>query len=66
MVHVAIVIHGVAGVGYHNHSTIVKLSITLCPQLILSTLLMLVRRREHSKLISSTLIKTGMVIKFVL
>ena len=76
MVHVAIAIHGVADVGCHRASTnkdcvtqvstLSKLSIRLCLQLILNILLMLVRRRECNKLISSTLTKIGMVIKFVL
>ena len=76
MVHAAIAIHDVADVGYRRVSTnkdcvtqvstIVKSSIRLCLQLILNILLMLARRREHSKLISSTLTKIGMVIKFVL
>ena len=74
MVHAAIAIHGVADVGCHRANTllthrdsiIVKLSIRLCLQLILNILLMLVRRRECNKLISSTLIKIGTAIKFVL
>lgn len=74
MVHAVIAIHGAADVDcrrantllIHRDSIIVKLSIRLCLQLILNILLMLVRRREYSKLISSTLIKIGTVIKSVL
>lgn len=76
MVHAAIVIHDAADVGCRRAntnkdcvtqvSTLSKLSIRLCLQLILNILLMLVRRRECNKLISSTLTKIGTVIKFVL
>ena len=66
MVHAAIVTHGAAGVDCHRVSTLPKLSIRLCLQLILNILLMLVRRREHNKLTSLTLTKIGMAIKSVL
>lgn len=66
MVHAAIVIHDVVDVDYHKVSTLPKLSIHSCLQLISNILLMLVRRREHNKLISLTLTKIGTVIKFVL
>lgn len=76
MVHAAIVIHDVVDVDYRKVSTnkdcvtqvstLPKLSIHSCLQLISNILLMLVRRREHNKLISLTLIKIEMVIKFAL
>lgn len=66
MVHAAIAIHDAADVDCRRANTLVKSSIRLCLQLILNILLMLVRRREHSKLISLTLTKIGMVIKSVL
>ena len=66
MVHVVIVTHDAADVDCRRANIIVKLSIRLCLQLILNILLMLARRREHSKLISLTLTKIGMVTKFVL
>ena len=66
MAHAVIVTHGVADVDCHNHNTIIKLTIFLVQQHTLNIQLMWVKQSVHNSLISLTVTKIEMVIKFVL
>ena len=66
MAHAVIVTHGVADVDYHNHNTIIKLTIFLVRQHILNIQLMWVKQSVHNLLTSLTVTKIEMVIRFVL